>query len=384
MTTVSTGPGEQYNTFTEQRSNGTSSWNLLYGGSGYTHSGGDTPGFHRRKRRGDLLPVNHFTSREWSIASLTGSWSWTNDWDSNYWAQGNACTAAVLNWPIFAPPEMKATWISSINYDYLSQSALAGLDNTWDALTFFGELKDVRRLFTNIVWRFNQTLLDLASRRTFAKGVADAFIEKAFGWDPLIRDLDSISQFLTAGREKRAFYRQTRSLGASFSETSVREHNQTEMHGTWTCTHSATLSARSFAISRIAAPVARFDIPVTLWELTSFSWLVDYIYDIGRSLDSIAAYNNHPDVILGSGYMLTIESTGSFDCTVHSGWHGYSSSFSSTREVIKSRWPQTPSIAPHYTFSDATVGQALNALGVGIQRFFKDAYDDRRWMGRRG
>jgi hypothetical protein len=279
---------------------------------------------------------------------------------------------------------MKGRWISSINYDYLSQSALAGLDDTWDALTFFGELKDVRRLFTNIVWRFNQTLLDLASRRTFAKGVADAYIEKAFGWDPLIRDLDSISRFLTAGREKRAFYRQTRSLGASFTETSVVQHTQNEYKGTWTCTHTASLSARSFALSRIAAPVARFDIPSTLWELTSFSWLVDYIYDIGRSLDSIAAYNNHPDVILGSGYMLTIESVGSFDCTMQPGWTGYLSAFSATREVIKSRWPQTASIAPHYTFSDATVGQALNALGVGIQKFFKDAYDDRRWMGRRG
>lgn len=165
------------------------------------------------------------------------------------------------------------------------------------------------------------------------KHIADAWLERQFGWIPVCMDLfeiiEQVTQKVTTHRERRV----ARSGTKNPLKTESWAYGQTIAGGykadicmqlTFQAAYNAGVIYDIVNRTTSSELMGRFgfrgrDLPSTLWEITPLSWVVDYFVGIGNWLEAVMP---NPDVEIQGNWVTEVikqsKTTGLFNVTCRS------------------------------------------------------------------
>lgn len=320
--------------------------------------GENTPHYHLRVKRGELLPFTNWTKFEgqWtgtaSYKTISGGYKYW--WDPDYYFIGS------LWEPTYTYID---SWVGGLALDYANYTQCAAAkiySSGWDALTFAAELKSTISMFLTI----GQSLLNLL------KGdLAGSWLQYRYGWRTLYYDLLDITKAIQSIDDGRKRYREA--CGGSFTDdrTIALPWNWTSSYGTVTVEAALSLSARSVVVADIEPPKVSFNPAITAWELVKYSFIIDWFVNVGQWLASMSFLIFSSGYEAGNGYKATLTSTASVtSVTPKSGWTITTCSTNQvTQAAMKKRWPTS---VP-YSLTTSTrldVSRVIDLIALVFQR----------------
>lgn len=329
--------------------------------------GNNTPGYFKRVRQGELIPFQHFLQyeREWKVESGTYR-------DELNYTGGNY----YHNWRTAGNP----SGYSGLGQNYLEDAALSLAadryvqdaaakiaSGNWDALTFMAEFHKVVLMFKG----FLKKLLDLLSSPSWKK-FADGWLEGRYGWRVLYYDMVAIEDAIQNLDSKRKRFSQK--TGASWSDSTPKEFVTSWGGGVFTSTlvvdQQVRYSVGGHVVADIEAPNVSFNPLVTAWELVTFSFVIDWIVNIGRMLESWSFLSLNSGYVASKGMRIEVISTFHReneinpppDCSGSLTWD----SNGECRETINVRVPTSVSALPHLDLNLDTL-KILDIIALVIQ-----------------
>lgn len=259
--------------------------------------GANTPRFFARKRKGDLLPHTSFFRYEANTDENSYSNSWkTSTTKESLVVKGTGSHTAQDEYEV---PEFDAGYgsllLEVIGIDagpYLQDAAAAINGRGHDTLTFLAELAKVRNMFANVVKR----LIKLAKNPRDIDHLASLWLEGRYGWRTLRFDLIDLEGAIRDFDVKKRRYTETR--GTTFSHQIYTDTVASSTAGTYHTyqTIDCEVGVRGVITADIQPARFRYNIAVTAWELVPFSFVVDWLVTIGKSLESavfLASVSNY-------------------------------------------------------------------------------------------
>lgn len=279
------------------------------------YHGWEITDYHKRKNRGELLPVTPYTKCTQSL-KVTGKYnllSWTNNgqvW-SNYREQIAGPAGAPFlpfgsdhtTYPFdFAIGNLAAQYIEEfgINKSYLVQAAASKIySRGWDAATFLAELGKTIQLLQSTAhsianfwdefsiveqkWLRNgpeQWLIDT----TFHK-----WLEARYGWRLLAYDMQDIAKTLIDWDEE-ARTRQKDRVGVEFAKTEDFSSVSVQASAirTYTDTRKVRINVRGAVIADFLPARIQLNPFVTGWEVIPYSFVVDWFLGVGQAIDALS------------------------------------------------------------------------------------------------
>lgn len=207
----------------------------------------------------------------------------------------------------------------------VNRAAKQSLSSVWDVAAFVGESKDTFRMLKSRLrdlFRIAKAVKAEVLRREalasanngvrnlskFAKQNTfdNVWLEFRYGWYPLVMDVksavESINASITKGDFQHGGTRRVIPFSDSKSWSSTPAWNRNDFFESISGSHTVS----GFALSKVSIPtLARYGLnPVTtFWEVTKFSWLVDWFLDVGSWLAvNTAAFSGRN--VVSSGYSI--------------------------------------------------------------------------------
>lgn len=271
--------------------------------------------FHKRKNRGELLPVTPYAKVTQTLemsgkADLT---SWTNNghvW-SNYREQIAGPAGApwcpfgrtYTTYPFDTGIEDMAESYKEefgINSDYLVQLAASKIySRGWDALTFLAELGKTIQLLTSTAhsianfWKEFATVeakwLKTGPEQWLIDTTFSKWLEARYGWRLLAYDMQDIANTLI-GWDEEARTRQKDRTGVEFTKTEDFSTvlNQPAAIFTYTDIRKVRINVRGAVIADFLPPRIQLNPFVTGWEVIPYSFVVDWFINVGKALDALS------------------------------------------------------------------------------------------------
>lgn len=264
--TTNTGPG------TDQ------SWTFREVGS--RTYGENIVGYHRAKAAGALLPHTHWIQTERQVMTVTPG-DWYIQWVSppSIWAE---ITPYALYLPTqYAPPSMDPSIA-----DYALQRAAAKIySEGWDALTFAAEAPKT----ANMIRGFTAKALNL-TRNLSRKRVFDMWLEGRYGWRTLAYDVRDIHKAVVEMDSQRSIWSERQGLKVDRSTSSPGEVFNPTNNNLLRVSEDIVLeeSYRGAVSAKIEVARARFNPVETAWELVPFSFVLDWVYDVGTAIRALS------------------------------------------------------------------------------------------------
>jgi hypothetical protein len=270
--------------------------------------------------------VKQFTTAPYYryYTSPAHSYAWTISTDKDPWIVG----PTVLE--------------SNVDFDDLGfyvQSAAAKIYSSgWDALTFGSELSKTVAMFRGFVSR----LITLIRTGKFA----DLWLEGRYGWRTLVYDMKDIAEAIVNLNEGRKRFRE--SAGQTDQHQSVVDYTKTFVWGTLTNTVSATttVGVRGVVVAEIEPPRFIFNPIITGWELTRLSFVVDWVLNVGKFLESLSFLTLQRDYVSAGGLQVKNEWTMTSSYTGSSGFTGDWKYVTAGTETLTRRYPMPVSKLP--------------------------------------
>jgi hypothetical protein len=277
--------------------------NLLTGYNYKLTDGEDTIGFFKKKRRGDLLPINDFEQHEQRLLYNHGMLDIKDGNQTQVFSSTDVNTSYRLNG---AP----ASYLVDIPYlvglhdqfneELVCQRAAANLLNgSFDTITFLAELGKTLDLFGSLLKRTRSLLA--ASRPS---EWANLWLEGRYGWRLLLYDIRNIEDLLASLEEADTQFFRARS-GDS------RSINESWVSDSWSgapVSHVTTKSVygshsiRGTAICKIVRQKLGFSPIEAAWELTPWSFVIDWILSVGTALAALRVQLTTENLVMGIGY----------------------------------------------------------------------------------
>lgn len=242
-----------------------------------SYNGYTVDGFFEKQRRGELLPHTEFHqlsntyiySTRYLVDHPNGNQS---DSKNEAWTvAGYASTVTAESYVAALAPEPEGLMNSCAASIYASG---------FDALTSLSELRKSIDMFRNILLSLRRLL-----KRT---DPARSWLEYRYGWRTLYYELRSLIDTLNniGMKRTRVSKRVGRSTNGQASFTSVLADSGVHYVS---LKHDIEVNAsyRASITADISPPTFRFDLDITAWELTRFSFVIDWIIDIGSWLESL-------------------------------------------------------------------------------------------------
>lgn len=251
--------------------------------------GVSTPGFHKLKKSGALLPYTSWYQYEVS-RNTSGEY---------YKGVLNNAPAFHYTTILNREPELHRSLTgaggilsefpeaSLASGQYHLQSAAARISSRgWDGLTFAGELPQLKRMFKSTA----KKMVNLA-RGHSSKRVLDLWLEGRYGWRTLAYDVRDLDAAINDWDQSRKIY--TERAGTSYSERSSKVSTSSNRNATWAYeeTFESNHSVRGSVAGRIEPARVIVDPIKTGWELVPYSFVMDWVYGVGVALDAMKFVN---------------------------------------------------------------------------------------------
>jgi hypothetical protein len=236
--------------------------------------GQDTPNYLVRKRKGELLPLTYFYKYR-IVGEQFGSFTAT------YLPMPLSYVWNTYATKILEDEELLIGYLDQIDYTYYVQAAAARIySRGWDGLTFIAELHKTAAMFQNITGR----ITGLLKKARFQ----DLWLEGRYGWRTLIYDLQDLEKAVNNIDSGRLRYKE--SVGEdSDGET---QDSSYEAGGGYphTVKRIATYSfgVRGTAVADLEPPRVQINPVTTAWELTRFSFVLDWVVNVGQWLEAMS------------------------------------------------------------------------------------------------
>lgn len=281
-----------------------------------------TPNYHQRLRTGELLPMT-----PWYQLSLNGEIeesNWfvkTHDLTANpvtygeWWHTGGH-RAPAERW-VLTPQDLEAFYPES--YDQYVQWAAAKIyGNGHDTLTFLAELTSIKGLFRDILKQILRLRYNPKEKIYFLKEMkanSSLWLAARFGIRPLISDIQQLSEAIEMLNLKRTRY-------------SERAGNFYETQNVWTAatafstctvtdviTDKVKVGVRGSVVADIEVPAFQFNPLQTGWELIPFSFVIDWLINVGAAIASWSFLALQTNYVAAKGFSIELERTVTWSIT---------------------------------------------------------------------
>lgn len=280
---------------------------LVYAYQNRSMRGFDVPQFHKRKRSGELLPFTPWDQYE-SEGETSGVWDrYTTDGSTIYhdWYVNPHGYIWQTGWRL--TPEAVLAHAPSDVSEYVTRAAASIYAKGWDALTFLAELKDIHRLYSNLAEHL-EVLLKKRRRPSGFGGFSSDWLSTRYGWRPLINDIKNIIGLVQRwGTEK-----QERHTGSSFGGYSFTDTNlELDLPGVNEVRYrkvvdTIEVNPRACVVADIVIPAIQINPIQTGWELIPFSFVVDWVLNVGKTIAALSVLVGATSYVACKGFKITV------------------------------------------------------------------------------
>jgi len=264
--------------------------------------GVNTPNYKELKRTGQLIPYTEWDKSEQSHTAQTGELytQWISN-PSSYFQYSNVLAYVPMN---FVPPTPHMD-----DATYMMQQAAADVyAEGWDAATFAAELPKTASMVRNFGAKAANLTRGLSRKKVF-----DLWLEGRYGWRTLAYDVRDIHHAVVEMDERRSIntarrgYNVDQSYTDNYTFSSYQNYSGT-VYGNVDC----QLSIRGSIASQIEVARARINPLETGWELVPFSFVLDWVYDVGTAIKALSFLATNARYTSAIGYKQTY--TASYSC----------------------------------------------------------------------
>lgn len=267
-----------------------------------------TPGYFRSVKNGGVLANNSCSASTLTCGSnivyAYSGWLVRNPTSTTaYYAR------AKVQMP-YGPP---ATIIPASPPGLVNKAIANARQQAMDLSTFAAEIGKTANMFAKVsskAQRIFRTFISLRNLGKLPKNLADAWLEYRYGWTPLVHDLADIQSALVKIQR-----------GMSWIAKGHQEGDDSIITSTGSPITIASLRYQVKTISKIqygayaafrmdALASIQIDPIVTAWELIPFSFMVDWILDIGATVSALSPFANGE--LVSSGYVARVQSENQF------------------------------------------------------------------------
>lgn len=329
-------------------------------------AGVDIPHYRRRMNSGALLPYTEFYQFE-GFGTCLGVYDVVTTSGDHYYYDKNA--PWLDDWKVtdidllakLGPHLDEAGW-------YVQAAAARIYSSGWDALTFAGELRETSRMFRKTSERlFKQVNKDnfVNSRTT----IGDLYLEKRYGWRPLLYDLKDLKEVYLNWNRKRRRFTERAGITHTEVETSTIEEDWAQSKTEHSLTSTYTIGVRGSVTADIEPPKIALNPLTTAWELTKFSFVIDWFYDVGQALEAASFLALASRYVAAEGFQIhcdrqlrttSVEPKNGSTVTV--------SQTGSMEATLTRRNPTTVSYRPRYNPRELGLEKSLDLLALAKRK----------------
>lgn len=329
------------------------------------------PNFNSRVRKGELLPMTNF-----SQLKVSGETSGYKDYKyfplnpDNHYTNPNfgMRTAFEVDWHL--DRNHLAQHIPDFSNE-VSAAAAKIYDTGHDTLTFLSELHKVR----DMISRMGESIARLATGRKVDPSffsVPGKWLEYRYGWRTLIFDLEELNETLGNLHEERKRFKER--SGTSF--TKLEAEGPTVIETSAVARHERTyidhieVGVRGSIVADIEPPQFKFNPITTAWELIPFSFIIDWVINIGTYISSLSFLASTQKYYAAGGYQITMhrKTIDEWVYTEPSTQDGTYIAFGECTATLTERVPTTVSLTPP-TKLKFDGYKLLDIVAILIQRF---------------
>lgn len=342
----------------------------------YRHmEGWNTPNYHKRRKRGELIPMTPWL-QDIYVGEADGSMNFIDSRNGsgaycNRWVNGKA----IIDYDLEIAPYLEE------DVSYLVQDAAAAIYSSgYDVLTFIAEFRQMvdmfrglTKKFGNLAESYNRTKNKRRSKwsraQRAARDVSNEWMESRYGWRVLAYDILNFIEVVNEFDDKRKRY----SKRKGFSNTITASSSETVEIGTGTFEINSIVdtivSYRGSVVADIQPPKWRFNLATTGWEKIPLSFVIDWFVSVGSAIDAtnfLIYSTKHTGAV---GINVRVNKTTSVENYIPAEHFSgsYNATSWATREVTV-RTPTSVSILPHIR-ADLGVFQVMDLVALAIQRF---------------
>ena len=225
-----------------------------------------------------------------------------------------------------------------------------------------------RNLYPKLDGLFSQ--IPKGDLRNFWNVPFSEWLEFRYGWRILLYDIQDIHQLIKTFDDKERKRTKER-VGEQFVRTasSVIEKSGSAGIGRFTKDESWDLSVRGSIIADFLPPKVRINLLTSAWELTTLSFVVDWFFSVGKSLDAISFLLSTGNYTASYGYQFTYEATqyGGEYIPANSYYSGSFSRDAKHTLEIRTRTPTSVPIAPQQNVN-LNAFKVVDLLALLLQR----------------
>lgn len=304
---------------------GTSQSTFISGAKRRYKQGFSIPGYHEKVSKGQLLPHTSFKQVDWEAFYNGGSYNHTDTgngkvYNVSSWKGTNRFNSAWRTLDFFEydcdptedPPQQVPDY-------FLQQAAARIYSSGFDALTASAEAKRTVQQFKGVTRR----IVELA-RQFSHKRAAKLWLEGRYGWRTLAFDIRDLHSALTEFDEKREIWSERAGLSTAQQSTEVigtASNNKLKFELERTVSHQWSL--RGSVTGLIKPSKFILDPYKTAWELVPYSFVLDWVYNVGIALDAMSFLRSASAWSASKGF--ECKSTVTYTCRdtgSHSGYTG--------------------------------------------------------------
>jgi len=245
-------------------------------------NGWEIGGFHRRQRNGELLPHTPYHAFR-----VTGSAAGTSnliydppgpDWSKQWIVHGK--WVPDTSW-IVSYDELNALR-PELERRFVDAAAAKIWQRGHDTLTFLTELRDVRKLFVDTVKR----ILGLKFPKDWRQ-MSNDWLSYRYGWRVLLFDLNDLTDAIV--NLSHTMVRLSEKTGDRSNSFTVTETTNSGFYTNrvYRYTRQVEILRRGSVVADIAVPKFKFDLIQTAWEKIPYSFVFDWIINVGQYLSTL-------------------------------------------------------------------------------------------------